>query len=173
MKRLIVLLLPLLLANVCHARGTPDQDPVVRDLRARFETGTQPDAAALAGTTYECSAMMVLRDDFEKLSAPSLPPLRFSQFDGYLVAAMENATFDGQFFVGNGKEYVSSMHIEDTDATGTMAFRVDAKGFLVGEWSLVNLDVSTLETPALAESPRGSLVGQYALCMPQSAPSSH
>lgn len=144
------------------AFGTPDQDPIVNNLRDRFKHGIQPVSADLLNHTYKCKEMAAGRNDYRKVD--SGVQLKFAQFDGYLAMEWSNTRSNGQYLVENGKELLTSMNIGDNQIS-TLAFRVDSKDFLVGEFSYTNPpSIAELEPVSAAVS--GSKVTSYILCVP-------
>jgi hypothetical protein len=59
MKKLLVAMLALTSFSVCASvLGTPDEDPIVANLRTRFERGTEPNPDYLLRNTFKCKEMM-------------------------------------------------------------------------------------------------------------------
>jgi hypothetical protein len=141
--------------------GTPDQDPVVKDLRQRFEAGKQPSSHTLLHHAYDCKEMTAIRNNFDKNGFKS--ELTFTQFDGYLIEHLRGQT-NGQYFVGNGQEWVATAGLENA-RLGTAAYRMDSKGYLIGEWSILDSGSTTAELSPIASAPIGSKVISYQLCV--------
>lgn len=77
MKKLLVAMLALTSFSVCASvLGTPDEDPIVANLRTRFEMGTEPNPDYLLRNTFKCKEMMARRGDFKKITTDQLLRLR-------------------------------------------------------------------------------------------------
>jgi hypothetical protein len=151
-------------STLAHASvlGTPDQDPVIKDLRARFEQGTAPTQEELVRKTYRCKFRNSYRDSFEV--EDDIADRSFSAFDGYIILSAKSRT-NGQIFTNNSREWITALDIGDGQ-TGFLAYRKDSKGYLIGEWGYTNTN-SRAELTPLSAAPSGARVIQYAICVPK------
>jgi hypothetical protein len=151
-------------STLAHASvlGTPDQDPVIKDLRARFEKGTAPTQEELVGKIYHCKYRDSYRDSFKM---EDIGNHSFSAFDGYIILSAKMSKLDGQTFVNNSREWIATL----TTLAGNIgfeAYRKDSKGYLIGEWGHTNTN-SRAELTPLSAAPSGARVVQYGICIPK------
>ncbi len=160
MKKLLVVLLTLAsISASAEVPGTPDEDPIVANLSSRFEKGIEPKAEYLLQHTFKCKEMVARRGDFTKIDYHA--DLTFEEFDGFMTAIQDSVmnqvlyTFNGSELIGSTKASVGIVYD---------AYRVDAKGFLISEFSLNN-NVTTAELAPISFS-KGK-VQSYTLCVPK------
>jgi hypothetical protein len=150
-------------STLAHASvlGSPDQDPVIKDLRARFEKGTAPTQKEIVGKTFACRYRNSYRDSFETVNHE----ISFSGFDGYIILSAENARMNGELFVNNSREWIATKAIDD-GYTALAAYRKDAKGYLILEWGHTKTTPRAELTP-LSAAPGGARVVEYGICIPK------
>lgn len=139
--------------------GMPDEDPTVKELRDRFAAGTQPKTSALLGVSFGCTIMTVYRGDFAKRAQTS--PMTFTVEGPLVRQSVPNYADDGMLLAYNGKELIGVQRIMGGDTT--VAYRADASGALISEYSVIATRADAL-TP-LAAAPKGSSVSAYLLCV--------
>jgi len=161
MKMLLIALLSMgSISAFAGTLGTPDEDPIVANLRSRFEKGIEPEAEYLLQHAFKCKEMIARRGDFSKTDYSS--DLRFEEFDGFLTAVQTNTKMDKILYTFNGKELIGS----NKTHAGVVydAYRIDSKGFLISEYSLVN-ERGPAELAPISFS-KGK-VQSYTLCVPR------
>lgn len=138
-----------------HIPGTPDEDPIVANLRQRFEQGVEPSSELLLTTEFKCMEMVARRKNFSKIDYVSL--LKFENFDGFIIAKQNNTSMNSILYTFNGRELIG------VSATGKNydAYRVDQKGYLISEYT--GTDKSAELKPISAGL---GLVHSYTLCVP-------
>jgi hypothetical protein len=144
------------------SNGTPDQDPVIKDLIEDFTLGKQPDTLELLKHTYVCNEIVALRDRFDGNSFT----IKFSMTPGGLMQTSKTKS-NGKLFVGNGKELIASFvfKINSVENVGSIAFRVDQDGYLLGEYSTTNMGGLKGELDPIAATPAtGYKVRSYIVC---------
>jgi hypothetical protein len=160
MKKILIGLLTLIsLPSFAGALGTPDEDPVVANLRERFKNGFEPKAEDLLQHAYNCTEMSAFRGDFSRINHTY--DLTFDQFDGFLVVVEEDTVMNNVLLTFNGKELIGSTK-DGVVLYG--AYRVDNKGFLIIEFSIVK-DKTSAELVPISSS--NGKVGSYTLCVPR------
>jgi hypothetical protein len=163
MKKLLIGLLTLTsLSSFAGFLGTPDEDPVVANLRLRFEKGIEPKAEYLLQHVFKCKEMIARRGQFDKKSYRS--DLRFEEFDGFLTAVQENTRMDNILYTFNGTELIGSDKSSSGEVVVYDAYRVDSKGFLISEFSAVSRSTSAELSPISFSKGK---VQSYTLCVPK------
>lgn len=161
MKKLLIGMLALASVSASAGiMGTPDEDPVVANLRSRFEKGVEPKAEYLLQHTFKCKEMTARRGQFRKIDYDE--ELRFEEFDGFLTEVQHSSTMDKIPYTFNGKELIAAKK----ESLGVVynAFRVDSKGFLISEYSLANERTSAELAPISFSKGK---VQSYTLCIPK------
>lgn len=145
------------------AIGTPDQDPIIADLRNRFMTGTVPSQGFLSGTKWRCLEFEAARDRYESMAWRS----NFSAFDGYLKRQLTTETAGSitlhSTFINNGKEWIATKK----DAGGRSVFssiRMDSKGSLIEEYGFSPEPGLGMELSPLSAAPEKYRIASYAVC---------
>ncbi len=137
--------------------GTPDQDPIVSNLRTRYENGIAPGLDDLIGRTYWCQEIIARKGEFQKIDYAK--NLAFEMY-GPSVRVKQAGS------IMNQKDYFFSSHeIQSTLQIGTKivfdSYRKDHLGFLIGEFS----ESSThLKWNLISISNPQALVQSYTLC---------
>lgn len=161
MKRLLVGLLSFAsISAFAGTLGTPDEDPIIANLRSRFEKGVEPKAEYLLQHTFKCKEMVARRGDFSKYDIPT--ELRFEEFDGFLAAIQAGTGMHNILYTFNGKELIGSIKL--SMGLNYDAYRVDSKGFLISEFSLATNNISSELYPI--SSSKGK-VQSYTICVPK------
>jgi hypothetical protein len=125
--KLVALLIPsLLLTNISFA-GSPDQDPVVRMLRDKFEKASLPTIQELQmEKTWVCKEYSAVTDEFD---TPTATPLfRFGQFDGIITNQVPHIRLKEAAYVSEG--LVGNFY--DNNSV-SMTFRISQEGDLIAE----------------------------------------
>jgi hypothetical protein len=149
-------------STLAHASvlGTPDEDPVIKDLRARFEQGTAPTQEELVGKTFLCKQRDADRNDFSMDESEH----SFIAFDGYVTLTAPKSLSNGQIFVNNSREWITTMSVGN--AIAFFAYRKDSKGYLIREYGFTN-PTNPMEISPLSAAPAGAKVGSYSICIPK------
>lgn len=161
MKKLLIGILALgSISAFAGFLGTPDQDPIVANLRSRFEKGVEPKADYLLQHAFKCQDMAAIRDRFDKIVYPSA--LRFEELNDFLTAFHEGAVKKNVLYSFNGNELIGAFKT----SSGVIydAFRVDSDGFLISEFSLDNKRTDAELTPISFSKGK---VQSYTLCTPK------
>ena len=149
MKKLLVGLLALgSISASASIMGLPDQDPVVKNLRAQFRKATLPKGSQLQqGKTWFCSYYFAYKDDFKKHSNVSF--YKFGVSESYLMNVASE--WMGEYVISdNGRSYVGL----NRNGSGDREFlRVTAGGDIIAEYVEIETKDNQLTTvPAAADS---------------------
>ena len=139
--------------------GTPDEDPVIANLRTRFEKGTEPKADYLKQNTFKCIESVARRGDFNQY--PFSKPLRFEKFDGFMLVIQSD--LDKSLYTFNGQELIGTIIVNSKSPIAYGAYRVDNNGFLISELTYVGAGPDSELTPISAGKGK---VQTYTLCVP-------
>ena len=156
-KKLIALLALSSLTSFAGVSGLPSEDPVVKSLRDRFETARAPQEAELLGKSFSCREMNAKKGIFTKINYSE--NLTFTQFDGFLISHQGDSKMNGRYMVNNGSELIGS-----TSTPQYMSYRIDENGFLIGEWTGVQNEKTTLG-PVTRNLPENQKVVSYKICV--------
>jgi hypothetical protein len=137
--------------------GTPDEDPIVANLRMRFTDGKEPPLDYLLGKVFRCKEMISRRGNFKKNDYKSF--LSFERFDGFIVAKQSESHMHNILYAFNGSELIGVNKV-GADIVYD-AYRVDSDGFLVSEYT-GNYNGAELKPVSAAKG----LVSSYTLCVP-------
>lgn len=158
MKKILSgLLLVVSFASSAAILGLPSEDPIIKNLRERFEAGRAPEAAELLDKTFHCVEMIAREGVFDKTDYSS--KLIFTKFDGFLVSHQGTAKMNGKYLVNNGSELIGS-----TNSPQYMSYRIDTNGYLIGEWTGIKNDITILE-PFVTGLPENQKVVSYKICV--------
>lgn len=81
MKAILIFVLGITLVDSVAIAGTPDQDPIVKSIRDRFELARTPTMQDLQlGKTWVCKYYTAMKDSF--ISDGPTDSFKFSEFDG-------------------------------------------------------------------------------------------
>lgn len=131
MKKLLIALLALNSLTVFSGTlGTPDQDPVIKNVRERFAKAKVPNLEALVLHDYSCRSLSAVRDNFWQ-SEDDSKRYRFKSFDGLIIAS--NVLSDTTM-VSNGKELIGNLDQKYYEP-GYLAIRETESGDLITETS--------------------------------------
>ncbi|MFY7993658.1 MAG: hypothetical protein ACOVP4_10225 [Bacteriovoracaceae bacterium] len=131
MKKLLIGLMALSSLSVfAGALGTPDQDPVIKNVRERFAKAKVPNLEALVLNDHSCRSLSAVRDNFWTSEHESTR-YRFKSFDGLIIASdvLSHITM-----VSNGKELIGSLDPK-YNMPGYLAIRETESGDLIIETS--------------------------------------
>jgi hypothetical protein len=151
-----------------HA-STPDEDPFIKDLRARFESGTAPASSELTGKSFRCRTKWAWRggmaEGFDEVSFTR------SSSNGSLLALVSDESENSEVkrsFVHNGREWIATFQEKagGTTLRSYQAYRKVSSDVLVEEHGLIT-EVKGAELLPLSAAPRGSKVQSYGICIPQ------
>lgn len=137
--------------------GSPDEDPVVKNLRERFASGRAPENEELLNKSFTCKWMAARKGNFKKKDIPS--KLTFSKFDGFLISHQKATKMDGKYLVNNGSELIGN-----TETPQYMSYRIDTNGFLIGEWT-GSIDTRYKLEPIVTGIPSKQMAVAYIICV--------
>lgn len=158
MKKIVISILALSSFSILAADlGLPSEDPIVKNLRDRFEQAKAPSEDEILGKSFRCKEISAKKGDFSKSTFPD--DLTFSQFDGFFVVHQNNSKMNGHMLVNNGKELIGS-----TRTPQYMSFRIDDKQNLIAEWTSLKNERVLLDpiTRGLSEDQK---VVSYKICV--------
>jgi hypothetical protein len=163
MKMLLIALLSIgSISAFAGILGAPDEDPVVANLRSRFEQGIEPKAEYLLKHSFKCKEMIARRGNFSKEDYST--ELRFEKFDGFLIAVQTNTKMHKTLYTFNGQELIASTKKANVEAIYYHAYRIDLKGYLISEFTKTNASVSSELAPISFSKGK---VQSYSLCVPK------
>ncbi len=170
MKNSIIgLLISLSLAPSARAFGTPDQDPIVRDLREKFQKSSTFTAAQVIEKKYRCVDFNAGKDDFSQKEQSY--DLTFREFNGYLQASLPSSAINGRFYSSNGSEIITTGPRNDSHGQlFNSAFRITSASYLIQEFSITIHDqweISKFTSKPIAYFQySNTYVKSYSLCVP-------
>jgi hypothetical protein len=141
--------------------GTPDQDPIIKDIRDRFEKGSAPTREELLSKAFECEYHWALRgyfsDDFNTLRFVSLP------VSDYLFEQM--LVDNGHYlpYVHNGQEWITTARSDTDQELHFFSIRKDNSANLILEYGQTNFGAEAELIP-LSTAPNGTRVVGYGIC---------
>jgi hypothetical protein len=155
-----------LLSSFSATAGTPDQDPVILNLRERFRLASLPQAAELLKHTYGCTRISSVRGYTWNSTDPL--PIKFKSLTPFLVRSN-----DGVRFTSNSKEWVGRYIVIGptySDAirmekSGNLIIEVSANALLSRDGSRDLADSDVLVP--ISEESKGWTVNMYSICIPQ------
>ncbi|MDH4467596.1 MAG: hypothetical protein QE271_06015 [Bacteriovoracaceae bacterium] len=167
MKKLLLVTLlsfsSLSLLSFAESSGTPDEDPVVKSLRDRFEKAKAPEESDLFNKIFKCKEISAMNEDFTQYD---MMDLKFSKFDGFFVFDQKSNPMHGQYMVNNGTELIGAASTSNRGSKTPQYFslRVDANGYLIGEYTGTQNSKCTL-TPVVKALPSSQRVISYYICV--------
>lgn len=159
MKKLLIGLLALgSISTSASVLGLPDQDPIVKNLRAQFRKATLPTVLQLQqGKTWFCSYYFADKDNFIKLSNKAF--YKFGASESYLMNVASELM--GEYVISDdGLSYVGL----NRNGAGDREFlRVTSGGDIIAEYVDLEIKENQLITVPAAADPHYRTVG-YTIC---------
>lgn len=138
MKKFLIALLALNSLTVFSGTlGTPDQDPVIKNVRERFAKAKVPNLEALVLHDYSCRSLSAVRDNFWQSENASIR-YRFKSFDGLIIAS---DVLSVTTMVSNGKELIGNLDQKYYEP-GYVAIRETESGDLIIETSQIDANTT-------------------------------
>ena len=162
-KSLLVSVFTMLFISTAAISGLPSEDPVVKNVRNRFDSGRVPEESDLLAKEFICTAMSARKGNFDKTKWEN--NLFFTKFDGYFVShrGVNELFMEGMYFIKNHSDLIGVSGNYDY-----LSLRIDPQGYLIGEKSwVVNeayKDIIVLD-PIASSVPLGLKVSFYLLCV--------
>lgn len=161
MKTLLLSLTLLLsFSSFAGVEGLPDEDPIVKNLRDRFEKARTPKAKDILGKTFSCKSMSAMKGYFKKYDIKS--KLSFEAFDGFYIVSYPGIKMDQHYLVDTGSELLGN-----TDEPQYDSYRIDENGYLLNEWTGSYYPDMTILPPITRGIPEDQMVVSYGICVAQ------
>mgnify|MGYP003574927886 CR=1 FL=1 len=138
--------------------GLPSEDPIVKNLRTRFEQAKSPTSEDLLNKTFVCKVRRATKGDFSSDNSN----LSFLAHDGMYIQASQSKKTNNMLMVDNGKEVIGVTAFDNY--VGYEAIRVTENGDLISEWS-VTKDRPSEQLAPLADAGEGTAVISYTVCV--------
>lgn len=163
----IVILFALLLGNSAFALpntlGLPEQDALIKTLRAKFSAAKAPTSDALVNQTFNCIERIAIRDNFHQASYK----ITFADSAGLIqiLSCSSCSRVNGTLLIDNGREQIGSLSWPP--GLAYLALRKTSEKEMIMELSLTSQfqPESPTLTP-LSDAPNAK-VGSYSLCTKQ------
>jgi hypothetical protein len=151
--------------------GSPIEDPILRDLRSRFENGINPSREDLVEKEFQC----LRRTADGRHHTGVFPEKGFYATSIYVIRLQTGTIFDNRKYVNNGREWLNTVKSNSSHSLSSIFFesiRKDAGGNLLIEagvtedWNEPG-DPYPATLDALSAAPEHSKVIEYSICAPK------
>ncbi len=160
MKNIILGLITLTSVSAfASMKGLPSEDPIIKNLRTRFEKAKSPKAEDLLNKSFSCNGRKATKGDF---SSDLSIEKSFQSHDGMYIQISSGTKSDALLMVDNGKEIIGVTKFGAY--VGYEALRITENGDLLTEWS-VTKDKPEEQLEPIAESGEGTAVISYGVCV--------
>ena len=140
-------------------KGLPSEDPIVKNLRTKFEKAKSPNAENVLNKTFTCKGRIATKGNFD---SDMDQEKSFRTHDGMYVQVSTGTKSDAMLMVDNGKEIIGVTKFGSY--VGYEALRVAENGDLLSEWS-VTKDKPEEQLAPIAEAGEGTAVISYGVCV--------